>query len=208
MKHHPSTHHPKMIKKKTKKRLNNFRWAECRYVLGAVIKKLLARTLFQPLPTPGDHFQGYVWQMGRRLKGCMEKTEMHQLCDPHQFSCRGTKVYYWEQVPEATAANWAACRLVWSIISRAKVNVWVCGTSPTYNLFPISAPLTFLKDMASCQLTSQLHFLCNGTLLWSNCCFVTPQWGDVRSLGPSASALLLLQWRDTRPGMKIQHEWS
>lgn len=41
----------------------------CGYVLGAVIEELLAGTLLQPLPTPGDHFQGYVRQMGRRLEG-------------------------------------------------------------------------------------------------------------------------------------------
>lgn len=110
-----------------KKRLNNFRWAECGYVLGAVIKELLARTLFQPLPTPSNHFQGYVWQMGRWLKGCIEKTEMDQLSDPHQFSCKSTKVYYWEQVLEGTAVNWGARRLVWSSLSRAKskcLSVW------------------------------------------------------------------------------------
>lgn len=42
-------------------------------LLGAVVEELLTRTLLQPLPTPCDHVLRYVWQMGSRLEGYMEK---------------------------------------------------------------------------------------------------------------------------------------
>lgn len=123
---------------------------------------------------PATTSRGMSGRWAADFKGCIEKTEMYQRSDPHQISCRGTKVYYWEQALEGTSY-----RLVWSSLSRAKSKCLSGGTSPTYNLFPISAPLTFfLRDMASCQLTSKLHFLCNGTLALEQLlyCYAPIRW--------------------------------
>lgn len=115
-------HHPKIMTIKKKKKVITSGGQNADTYLVQSSKSSLHGLCSSLSRHPATTSRGMSGRWAADFKGCIEKTEMYQRSDPHQISCRGTKVYYWEQALEGTS-----CRLVWSSLSRAKskcLSVW------------------------------------------------------------------------------------